>query len=51
MSLREDTFLLAYGGMHWGPDVIAAMPIRDRRWYVEKLIEQKKREDKAIRKK
>jgi hypothetical protein len=46
--IEEEVFALAYSGLHWSRDDILDMPTAVRRWYVARLKEQKKAENKEI---
>lgn len=39
--MREEVFLLAYGGLHWSPDAVLDMPTQMRAWFVDRLLLQK----------
>lgn len=49
MNLLQDTFILAYGGLHWSPSDVADLPSKDRRWFVEQLMLVKEDEQKQIK--
>jgi hypothetical protein len=46
--LRREVFLLAYH-LHWSPDSVLALPVPERRGYLELLQTQLERERDAAR--
>jgi hypothetical protein len=47
-TLRREVFLLAYH-LHWPVDSIIALPVGDRRAYLELLTEQLRQEADAMK--
>jgi hypothetical protein len=49
--VREDAFVLAYGGLRWPYSEVMEMEVSVRRWFVERLLTQKEAEEKEMNKK
>jgi hypothetical protein len=47
-DLREEVFALIWGQTGFTAGDIEEMTIGDRRWYLERIAEQRKREEKEI---
>jgi hypothetical protein len=43
----EDKFFFVYH-LHMDPDTAMQMPIAERRWYIERFIKQKSKENEAM---
>lgn len=46
--MRQDLFLLSYGGLHFGFDEMMAWTRDTRTWFVETLLRQREAEQKKL---